>query len=470
MPVNQFLQFAASGGANVLDQATYAANTTLLSNGFQTGVAQSNQLNKVWRQSTAISAAIGQYINNKSGRDALDNGDIASLVQSLASAIALNSFAADTSTSANVILVALNPALPVLQDGIVLNIKPAITNTGGVTLNVNSLGAVPVQNAGGALVGSELVANKVYTVAYIASANIWYIIGASTTATTQPTGDNSTKIATTAFVKNQAYAPINSPNLTGLATAPTQGAGDNSNLIATTAFVKSVGFALNNSPGLTGAPTTPTPGIGDSSAIIPNTYWVRQQGYATTNNPSLTGNVFVPTYGAGTNNTLVASTAFVQNTVFGANGPIPAGTRLVFAQAYAPTGWTQDTSDAANNRMIRVVNSVGGGLGGSHDPSLMNVVPWHTHGFTTGTESALHSHSDSGHAHNMPNMGHGNTTTPGGSFTIFAASQANKNTDVGYANLSTESAYHTHSGGTDAGSSQTNWQPRYNNVIICQKN
>jgi hypothetical protein len=62
------------------------------------------------------------------------------------------------------------------------------------------------------------------------------------TAPTQSVGDNSTKIATTAFVlANQpslaSYAPLASPALTGNPTAPTQTAGDNSTKIATTAFV-----------------------------------------------------------------------------------------------------------------------------------------------------------------------------------------------------------------------------------------
>jgi hypothetical protein len=40
------------------------------------------------------------------------------------------------------------------------------------------------------------------------------------TAPTPATADNSTKIATTAFVKNQGYAPLSSPTFTTLATAP----------------------------------------------------------------------------------------------------------------------------------------------------------------------------------------------------------------------------------------------------------
>ena len=81
-----------------------------------------------------------------------------------------------------------------------------------------------------------------------------------------------------------------------------------------------------------------------------------------------------------------------------ATAAFPAGTKLAFPQASAPTGWTQDTSDTANNRMLRVVNTAGGGVGGSYDPTVMNVVPSHTHGYSgnTGTESAGHYHNVNG--------------------------------------------------------------------------
>lgn len=41
----------------------------------------------------------------------------------------------------------------------------------------------------------------------------------------------------------------------------------------------------------------------------------------------------------------------------------PAGTRKVFWQATAPTGWTQDTS-MGGDKGLRVVNGTGGGTGG----------------------------------------------------------------------------------------------------------
>ena len=67
----------------------------------------------------------------------------------------------------------------------------------------------------------------------------------SPTAPTPATNDNSTKIATTGFVKNNLvnYAPLNSATLTGTPTAPTPATNDNSTKIATTGFVKN---ALNN--------------------------------------------------------------------------------------------------------------------------------------------------------------------------------------------------------------------------------
>lgn len=56
-------------------------------------------------------------------------------------------------------------------------------------------------------------------------------------APTPPASDSDTSIATTAFVKAQAYAPLLSPTFTGTPAAPTPTAGDNTTKLATTAFV-----------------------------------------------------------------------------------------------------------------------------------------------------------------------------------------------------------------------------------------
>jgi len=93
------------------------------------------------------------------------------------------------------------------------------------------------------------------------------------TAPTPTAGDNSTKVATTAFVGTalSSYAPLASPALTGTPTAPTQTAGDNSTKIATDAFVQSALIAAHRSyiAGLTliNDPTTPNTIIDVSAGV-----------------------------------------------------------------------------------------------------------------------------------------------------------------------------------------------------------
>ncbi len=191
----------------------------------------------------------------------------------------------------------------------------------------------------------------------------------------------------------------------------------------------------------------------------------------------------------------------------GAYPSFPANTRLMFAQAAAPTGWTQVTDTNADNRMLRVVAGAGAGVGGSNSPILMNVVPSHTHTITTGQESADHTHTGStsndspGHTHSFS----ATTSSNGehqhkipvyfrdGSSTVFRPSEATPgnystpsagdhthtvsgNTGGVSANhthtMTTggRSAGHTHNGTTDGGSSATNWTPKYIDLILCSKN
>ncbi len=55
---NDFLPFAVGTGANVEPQASYAALTSLLQNGFTAGIVPSIQVNKVWRQSSIAAAVL----------------------------------------------------------------------------------------------------------------------------------------------------------------------------------------------------------------------------------------------------------------------------------------------------------------------------------------------------------------------------------------------------------------------------
>ena len=73
----------------------------------------------------------------------------------------------------------------------------------------------------------------------LTATSITGVLADGVTATTQTLGDNSTKVATTAYVVGQGYAKLASPALTGTPTAPTASSGTNTTQIATTAFVTS---------------------------------------------------------------------------------------------------------------------------------------------------------------------------------------------------------------------------------------
>ena len=168
---------------------------------------------------------------------------------------------------------------------------------------------------------------------------------------------------------------------------------------------------------------------------------------------------------------------------------IAAGSIMTYIQASAPTNWTRVTSDTADNRMLRVISSGnGGGVGGSASPILNNVVPAHTHGFGTGNISADHSHSgntgnvSNDHVHNTDVSGFTDNLAAGVNtfWTVDTSRTTIRRTSQGSSGITANhfhgfgtggvSANHTHSGTTDNGSSQTNWAPRYVDVLLCSKN
>ncbi|WP_421505299.1 phage tail protein [Erwinia rhapontici] len=96
--------------------------------------------------------------------------------------------------------------------------------------------------------------------------------------------DPSVVLATRKYVDDSAAAikvyvdaQKASPAFTGKPTAPTAAKTDNSTQLATTAFVKSVtaDYATTVSPALSGTPTAPTPAAGNNSQQVANTAFVR---------------------------------------------------------------------------------------------------------------------------------------------------------------------------------------------------
>ena len=150
MPLeNDFLPFAYGAGANVVTQAAYAALTTLLQDGFSAGTAYSNQLNKVWRQSSIMSAVLATLISDVTQQNAIDDGTTATLVSNLMAAIMKAGYADDTGV-VNAYTITLSPAPLAYYDGMVIGFSTLNANTGTSTVNVNGLGAVSITGTSGA--------------------------------------------------------------------------------------------------------------------------------------------------------------------------------------------------------------------------------------------------------------------------------------------------------------------------------
>ena len=120
------------------------------------------------------------------------------------------------------------------------------------------------------------------------------------------------------------YAPKASPTFTGTPKAPTPAAGNNTTQVATTAFVQAALTAIIN-----GAPAT-LDTLKEIAAAINN-----DPNFSTTINnalalkaplssPALTGTPTAPTAAQSVNNTQIATTAFVKSAIAGMVGSAPA--------------------------------------------------------------------------------------------------------------------------------------------------
>ena len=139
-PQNNFKAFATSAGANVESQAAYELDPAL-SVGFATGVADSGRLNKVWRQSSFIAAAIAQFVANAGVGNVLDDGDINNFLNLFLSA--KNGFYTKSiAGSANVTLDPFNEA-----NNLTIMLTSAITANIIVFMPLNRDGAWNIINA-----------------------------------------------------------------------------------------------------------------------------------------------------------------------------------------------------------------------------------------------------------------------------------------------------------------------------------
>jgi hypothetical protein len=196
------------------------------------------------------------------------------------------------------------------------------------------------------------------------------------TSTTPTTDNNSTNIATTAFVVGQASAtapvmngmaavgtsfryarqdhvhptdttraPLASPTFTGSVTIP--------------AGASIAGYARLASPTFTGTVTIP------SGASI--------SGYAALASPTFTGTPAAPTATAGTNTTQLATTAFVSSAV-GSITTTPAGAVDYFAMSTAPTGYIKANGAAISRSTYSALfAAIGTTFGNGNGSTTFNV-------------------------------------------------------------------------------------------------
>lgn len=280
-------------------------------------------------------------------------------------------------------------------------------------------------------------------------------------------------------------ADIDSPIFIGTPKVPTAAPGDNDTQIASTAFVQAaVSSVTNTVPTFTG-------GVGGNDG--------GEIHIAKAPDGSLAGDVVIDVF---SNNIRIFQNAspwkgYYIDLAAGGNNigtnlggqAIPSGTRMLFAQGSAPTGWVQQTGDDANNRLLRVVaNANGDGSGsamwgnyyaGSDNPIYMDKVPWHQHSFSTGTESANHSHAISAyldiagsHNHNVAGTGWGSNAGSNAGVnsgqSVETDWQGNHNHGI-HGSVGAEDTAHSHSGTTNGNNGYSAWAPRYLNLILCQK-
>ncbi len=156
------------------------------------------------------------------------------------------------------------------------------------------------------------------------------LTGAPTAPTVSTATDNTTKLATTAFVQAAIgaasisesqvtgliadlalKAPLASPTLTGTPAAPTPSGNDNSTKIATTAYVdRAIGNLVNGAPGLLDTLEEIADALGDDPNFAA-TMTAQVALKAPLASPSLTGTPTAPTAAVDTNTMQLATTAFV---------------------------------------------------------------------------------------------------------------------------------------------------------------
>jgi hypothetical protein len=190
------------------------------------------------------------------------------------------------------------------------------------------------------------------------------------------------------------HAPLASPAFTGTPTVPTAAAADNTTKAASTAYVRgevsTEATARSNadallaplaSPALTGTPTVPTAAGGTNTTQAASTAYVRgevsAEATARSNadallaplaSPAFTGNPTVPNQTTGDNTTKAANTAFVQ-TASGLLIPKSLGTTKGDTIAFTGSGVPVRKAAGADGQLLQADSTQSDGLAWAYSPA-----------------------------------------------------------------------------------------------------
>lgn len=176
------------------------------------------------------------------------------------------------------------PALPAYVTGMMVLFNPSATNTTTSTINVSALGAKTIKTVdGAALTAGDFVTGVYHLLIYdgtdfrLVGLTKNYADNLSFSSSLPSQTGNGGKYITTDGATASWADPYASAPLTGTPTAPTAATATNTTQIATTEFVKNQAYATLASPTLTGTPIAPTGAADITTGQIINAAWYNGQ-------------------------------------------------------------------------------------------------------------------------------------------------------------------------------------------------
>ena len=334
MANNQYKAFGAGDGAFTLTPDAYAA-ITALQQGFQNGVADAQEFNTLARQVSTVAAMIGQFIADKANLDAEDNGNVAELEARFIAALiavirevggpnAIHFGDNDTGT-ANAIVMDLSPVITAYTKPCVVLFKKGLNdNTGDVTANFNSVGAVSLRDQSGANFASAALKGSTFYIGLFDGGN-FRILGGSTSYTnvTGLTANGGKMVdfnGTTGVIDLHIGKGTHDPNPADADMWPRQKASNNDQVFMTSAELMT--WIDAHIP----PPTIPDPTGTDigSCMKVPATWLYGQADVPI--NATVTGDKFLTGFTLGLNTMnfwpLVSPTMSIAG-LYGGSGPVP---------------------------------------------------------------------------------------------------------------------------------------------------